>query len=255
MGERQAEFMKIGQLAKRLGLNVRTLRYYESIGLLPSPTRTEGGFRLYTEEDEQNLRFVLQAKSAGFSLEEIREIIRLSRDGSACSYVREHLAQHIAAVDAQIAELTRLRADLAQVVGAWEEIPSVPAGRICGLIEHGLSTAPSDMRKESLMPQQHSSCINACIQCAKECEACTICCLGDRPDCARLCIDCGAICWLAASLMSRVSQFSTAICRVCAEACDACAAECEKYPDMEQCRRCAEACRRCAEECRQMAGA
>src|SRR5207244_11538385 len=100
---------KIGELAKQFRLNVRTLRYYEAIGLLPAPARTEGGFRLYSEEDERRLRFVLQAKRVGFSMEEIQRILRLSEHGSACAYVREALAPHIAAIDAQIAGLQRRR--------------------------------------------------------------------------------------------------------------------------------------------------
>lgn len=54
--------LKIGELAKRLGLNVRTIRYYESISLLAKPARTEGGYRLYSEADAEKLRFILQAK-------------------------------------------------------------------------------------------------------------------------------------------------------------------------------------------------
>src|SRR5438128_2132952 len=80
MGEdRDPRLLKIGDLAKRFGLNVRTLRYYEAIGLLPAPARTESGYRLYSEEDARRLGFVLQAKRVGFSLEEIRRIVQLGR--------------------------------------------------------------------------------------------------------------------------------------------------------------------------------
>ena len=68
-GQRSPAF-KIGELAKRFGVNVRTLRYYEEIGLLPA-ARLESGYRTYSEADAQRLRFVLKAKRAGFSLEEI----------------------------------------------------------------------------------------------------------------------------------------------------------------------------------------
>src|SRR5437660_5756524 len=113
--------LKIGELAKRFGLNVRTVRYYEAIGLLPAPARTEGGYRLYSEEDADRLRFVLQAKRVGFSLEEIQRIIRLGEHGSACEYVRETLARHAAEIDAQIAGLQRLRAELVAAASAWQE--------------------------------------------------------------------------------------------------------------------------------------
>jgi len=124
--------LKIGELASRLGLNVRTLRYYESIGLLPEPDRTQGGYRLYTEDDEQLLRFVLQAKSAGFSLDEIQRIVRLGQHGRACDYVRMTVERHIQQIDAQIDRLRELRADLSALQTSESEDG---AGRICGLIE------------------------------------------------------------------------------------------------------------------------
>jgi MerR family transcriptional regulator, copper efflux regulator len=136
MGEkRDMPTLKIGQLARRLGLNVRTLRYYEDIGLLPPPSRTEGGYRLYSEADEQRLRFVLQAKQVGLSLEEIGRILELGRHGSACDYVREAVSRHIATIDAQIAELQRLRATLSQLAAARPEQEDGTEGQVCVLIE------------------------------------------------------------------------------------------------------------------------
>ena len=136
MGEKcDMPTLKIGQLARRLGLNVRTLRYYESIGLLPPPTRTEAGYRLYSEEDERRLRFVLQAKQVGLSLEEIRQILQLRRHGSACGYVRETVARHVGSIDAQIAELQRLRATLSELATAALDVGDQPEGLVCGLIE------------------------------------------------------------------------------------------------------------------------
>jgi len=136
MGEnRDKPLLKIGQLAKRLGLHIRTIRYYEAIGLLPPPERTEGGFRLYTEEHERLLRFVLKAKRVGFSLEEIRKIIRLGEHGSACEYVRKTVARHIAEIDAQIADLQQLRAELAAAASVWKDAGASSPGQLCGLIE------------------------------------------------------------------------------------------------------------------------
>src|ERR671930_450128 len=121
MGEgKQRSICKIGELAKRFGVNVRTLRYYEEIGLLPA-ARLESGYRVYSEEDAQRLRFVLKAKRAGFRLEEIRAILRLGRDGKACDYVRDTVARHIRTLDAHIAELTALRAELLAVQARWQE--------------------------------------------------------------------------------------------------------------------------------------
>jgi DNA-binding transcriptional MerR regulator len=137
--------LKIGQLARRLGLNVRTLRYYESIGLLPPPSRTEGGYRLYSEADERRLRFVLEAKQVGLSLEEIGRILELGRHGSACDYVRETVLRHIGEIDAQIEELQRLRATLSEIVAARLTPGESLEGQVCGLIErqsHSLVRTP-----------------------------------------------------------------------------------------------------------------
>src|SRR3989442_1666569 len=112
--------LRIGQLARRLGLNVRTLRFYEGIGLLSPPTRTDSGYRLYSAADERQLRFVLQAKRVGLSLEVIRRILELGRQKSACGYVRETISRHIGEIDARIAELQTARAELSLAVAAWQ---------------------------------------------------------------------------------------------------------------------------------------
>ena len=140
--------LKIGELARRLGLNVRMLRYYEQIGLLRVPARTEAGYRLYTQADEQLLRFVLQAKRIGFSLEEIGEMVQRSRRGSPCGYVRETLHRHLEALNARIAELQQLREELARAETAWREPGGILSGAVCGLIEGwpGPSVTPDKER-------------------------------------------------------------------------------------------------------------
>ena len=135
---------KIGELAQRLGLNVRTLRFYESIGILAKPARSAGGYRLYTPSDEARLRFVQQAKRVGFTLEEIQEVIRLGQHGRACDYVQETLSRHIMAVDAKLQELKRVRAELAALSAEWQEPGRSRAsnGRLCTLIEEWAQTTP-----------------------------------------------------------------------------------------------------------------
>jgi DNA-binding transcriptional MerR regulator len=140
--------LKIGELARRLGLNVRTLRYYEQIGLLPPPERTESGYRLYTAADEALLRFVLRAKRIGFTLEEIREMVRRSRRGSPCGYVRETLREHRAALETRIAELQQLREELVALERAWQE--PAAGGIVCGWIEGYAGSSPTT-EKETIM--------------------------------------------------------------------------------------------------------
>lgn len=67
--------MHIGELAERTGLSLRTIRHYDDVGLLPATARTDGGFRVYSEEDFERLMVIKQMKPLGFSLEEMAEIL------------------------------------------------------------------------------------------------------------------------------------------------------------------------------------
>ena len=71
---------QIGEVAKRVGLSLRTVRYYEEVGLLSPPTRTSGGFRLYGEEHLDQLRTIKQMKPLDFSIEEMRALLRARKD-------------------------------------------------------------------------------------------------------------------------------------------------------------------------------
>jgi hypothetical protein len=108
------------------------------------------------------------------------------------------------------------------------------------------------------MPQEkYESCIDACNDCAVECEHCASACLEEKnvqqlTRCVKLDLDCALVCTMAAKLMSRDSEEAPNICGVCAEICRRCAEECRKH-DMEHCQDCADECERCAEECEKMA--
>lgn len=103
---------RIGEAARRAGVTVHALRHYEELGLL-RPRRTPSGQRLYDEDDLARVRFVRRAAALGFSLGEIGEILRLRDGGQApCGWVRERLDEKVAAIEACIAELMRLRAEL-----------------------------------------------------------------------------------------------------------------------------------------------
>ena len=105
------------------------------------------------------------------------------------------------------------------------------------------------------MHHEHKSCIDACLECALECQHCGTACIDEnRPESAKLCLQCADICYAAAAAMGGGAQYAQALCGICAETCDNCASECEKHAEVEHCRHCAEVCRRCADECRAMAG-
>lgn len=106
----------IGDLAKQSGAKIVTIRYYEQIGLLPSCERTKGNYRIYSQEHLECLRFVRRCRDLGFSLEQIRELLRLSTaDASSCADVCNMAAQHLKEVEAKIADLKRLAAELNQI--------------------------------------------------------------------------------------------------------------------------------------------
>ena len=128
--------LRIGELAGELGLNPKTIRYYEEIGLLPAPQRSTAGYRLYGAADRERLRFIAKAKAIGLSLEEISEILQL-RDGGTnpCSHVRDLLDRRLAAVDEHLRVLSDLRRELLalrdEAVTADGE-----SAEVCGIIEH-----------------------------------------------------------------------------------------------------------------------
>lgn len=105
--------LHIGQLAAELGLNPKTIRYYEDIGLLPPPARTPAGYRVYSATEREQLRFILKARALGLALEDIKAILQLRDKGlQPCQHVLGMLDQKLAAVEQQIQALTELREEL-----------------------------------------------------------------------------------------------------------------------------------------------
>jgi DNA-binding transcriptional MerR regulator len=128
--------MRIGQLADQLGINPKTIRYYEQIGLIPLAPRTSGGYREYSDTDADRLTFIKTAQRLGLSLEEVAEILSLRERGERpCTYVREVIEEQIRSVDRRIAELRGLRSELRELRAAADALPEV-AGATCRIIEH-----------------------------------------------------------------------------------------------------------------------
>jgi redox-sensitive transcriptional activator SoxR len=110
--------MRVGEVARRAGVNVETLRYYERRGLLPRPARTPSGHRRYDEETVRFLGAIKEAQAVGFTLAEIAEYLRAARRSAAPSEaLRVRMAAKIDQIDERIASLRRMRDELARVVG------------------------------------------------------------------------------------------------------------------------------------------
>lgn len=131
--------MRIGELAGQLNLNPRTIRFYESIGVLQEPARTPSGYREYDKSDLERLKFIKLAQSLGLSLDDIREILAFRDRGEApCPYVRRAIEEQAEAIDRRIRELDRLRSELRRLQRVARRLPDEsPDDRcVCHILEN-----------------------------------------------------------------------------------------------------------------------
>lgn len=127
--------MKIGELARLGDVNPKTIRFYESIGLLTEPARTPSGYRDYDGSYVDRLTFIRTAQRLGITLDEVKEILSFSERGEApCSYVRGVLDAQVESIDRRIRELEDLRGQLTDLAAEADSLPHV--GGTCRLIEH-----------------------------------------------------------------------------------------------------------------------
>ncbi len=118
------EIFSIGQVARRAGVGVETVRFYEREGLLEEPARRASGYRQYSEEVIKQIRFIKRAQQLGFSLKEILELLTLRVDGeTSCEQVKERAAAKLAEVEQKVAELQHMRQALLLVASLCEEDP------------------------------------------------------------------------------------------------------------------------------------
>ena len=132
MAAANAKRITRGELARRTGVNIETIRYFETIGVLATPERTEGGHRIYNEGHVRTLGFVRRARNLGFTPQEVRAILALGGPGKACcDEVREIAQHHLATVRAKLADL----AELEQLLTGTVEHCSGEADPECAVIE------------------------------------------------------------------------------------------------------------------------
>lgn len=113
IGMNGPQSLRIGQVARKTGLTVDAIRFYERAGLLPRPMRTSGGYRLYNPPAVADLEFIQKAQQLGFSLNEIRELFSIQRHpAEVCAHVRDLIAQKLETVRSKIAELQTLEVGL-----------------------------------------------------------------------------------------------------------------------------------------------
>ena len=118
----------IGELSRRTGCNIETIRYYERIGILPPARRSVARYRLYGPDDVTRLRFVRRARELGFTLDEVRALLVLSGRDQSRADIRKLAESHLADVRARIADLQKMERVLADAVHRCEcdEEPGCP---------------------------------------------------------------------------------------------------------------------------------
>jgi len=121
--------MKIGQLSKHTNCKIETIRYYEKIDLLPEPIRSDSGYRIYNESHLKRLVFVRRSRELGFTIEEIRGLLKLVDDGSyLCSDIKTITTEHIGNIHQKILDLKKLEKTLLKIASqcSGDSVPDCP---------------------------------------------------------------------------------------------------------------------------------
>jgi MerR family transcriptional regulator, copper efflux regulator len=127
---------QIGSVAKESGLPIKTIRYYDELGLLKTFGRTEGNYRLFNSDVFVRLRFIKRAQSLGLSLEEIKEFLELHDRGELpCDRIQIKLENKLEVIEQQIQQLQILKQELKGLLSGWKTVPERPEETICPIIE------------------------------------------------------------------------------------------------------------------------
>ncbi len=135
----EEKMLFIGQIAKQISVNPKTIRYYEEINLLSKSKRGENNYRIYSQDTVKRLSFIKKAQTLGFTLREIKEVLSLRDRGfKPCTHVRDLLKQRVIDIDQKLAELSILKRELKKLEKEWARMKSVEDDKgegICPQIE------------------------------------------------------------------------------------------------------------------------
>jgi MerR family transcriptional regulator, copper efflux regulator len=132
MLKQERVLLKIGELSAQSGVSIKTIRYYEELGLLKAIDRTEGHFRLFETNTVTRLIFIKRLQSLGLSLQEIGEcLVVYDRGNLPCSDIHGKLEQQITEIDRQVGELLLLRQELVNILQHWSAKIDRQPGTIC----------------------------------------------------------------------------------------------------------------------------
>jgi MerR family transcriptional regulator, copper efflux regulator len=131
------KLLLIGQVTDLSGIPIRTIRYYESLGLINSSQRTEGGFRQFSMDVLTRLAFIKRAQNLGLSLEEIGNILQVYDQGQTpCGEIKEKLEDKVLQIDHQIDQLLTLRSEIKGLLSGWKNINDHHEKTICPIIQN-----------------------------------------------------------------------------------------------------------------------
>ncbi|MEH2290404.1 heavy metal-responsive transcriptional regulator [Nostoc sp.] len=131
------KLLLIGQVTDLTGIPIRTIRYYESLGLINSLRRTEGGFRQFSLDVLTRLAFIKRAQNLGLSLEEIGNILQVYDQGQTpCGEIKEKLEEKVLQIDCQIDQLLTLRSEIKGLLSGWKNISEHDEKTICPIIQN-----------------------------------------------------------------------------------------------------------------------
>jgi MerR family transcriptional regulator, copper efflux regulator len=132
----QEKTKQIGTIAKESGVPIKTIRYYEEIGLLKAAGRTEGGFRLFDSDVLDRLNFIKRAQSLGLSLLEIKDFLGIHDRGELpCDRIEAKLQSKVTAIDKQIQELMLFKQELQVLLSKWQAVQPQHESTICPIIQ------------------------------------------------------------------------------------------------------------------------
>jgi DNA-binding transcriptional MerR regulator len=133
----ESRSLRIGEIAREVGVSPDTIRHYERVGVLPHPPRTLAGYRRFSAETIERVRLVRRALAIGFSLAELARILKVRDAGGVpCKSVHTLAKQKLQSLKEQIADLIRLRGQMESVLRSWDrKLARVPKGKRAGLLD------------------------------------------------------------------------------------------------------------------------
>lgn len=141
--------LTIGALSKASGVTTETIRYYERTGLLPTPTRTDSGYRHYADQDISRLRFIRRGRELGFPLEDLKMLLQLAEHPDRPCHAADTLARrHLAEIEARIQDLECMRQELSRLIDCQSDTAAH-----CRLIEALACQATAETGKAQRKPK------------------------------------------------------------------------------------------------------